>query len=730
MEKEVFISYSSRDQQIADELVSVIEAAGVSCWIAHRDIVPGADWADSINTALKNCRVFVLVFSKNSSASVQVSKEITLAVSQNKTVIPYKIDDTALEGKMSYYLCDTHWFDASRYVANDGMTELSRLVVSIASSDEPQPPKQDGETSHRISPSVAPLLKRAYIFLEDGEWASADVYCEKVLDLDPENPHAYVGKLLAELRVRNREDLKDVSEPFDNNGNYQRAFRYGDSELRSELTGCIEHIVARNELARMEEIYLRAKKAMSTARTEKEFKAAAQMFESISKYEDSESLARQCTERVKDMILDSGKAQMNHHTLVNYNSAIKKFESIPGWKDADECAAVCRQNIEELIAKKEAEQKERRLQAKIAREKEERAKKRNRIIIACVCLVAALIIAGLIFLPPIIKYNMAMSLMEKGELDEATAVFQELGHFKDSADKIEEIVLIEKDNKYYRAISLMESGEYDEATAVFQELGHFKDSADKIEEIVLIEKDNKYFRAISLMESGEYDEAYSVFQKLGNHRDSADRAELIRINQTKEQLKNIKIGDCFEFGVYEQDNNTSNGKEKIEWYVLDVKDDKALVISTYGIECKPYNTECINITWGSSTIREWLNGAFLDTAFSTIEKSMIPKMSVPASTPSQGDTTYDRVFLLDGNEVGEYLPSNMVKCKPTEYLLAYGSTYNSTYKYWSWWLRTTYDNEASYIGFDGYGGTYKVDTETYMIRPALWIDINSLDYES
>ena len=62
--------------------------------------------------------------------------------------------------------------------------------------------------------NTAPLLKRAFMFLEDGNWSSAKEYCEKVLDLEPENAQAYLGKLMAEQRVKTQAALKDCSRSF------------------------------------------------------------------------------------------------------------------------------------------------------------------------------------------------------------------------------------------------------------------------------------------------------------------------------------------------------------------------------------------------------------------------------------------------------------------------------------------------------------------------------------
>ena len=102
--------------------------------------------------------------------------------------------------------------------------------------------------------NTAPLLKRTFMFLEDGDWNNANEYCEKVLDNDPECAEAYLGKLMAELGVNKQEELKDYNLPFDDNNDYQKAIRFGDDKLKTALKGYIEHINTRNENARKDDI--------------------------------------------------------------------------------------------------------------------------------------------------------------------------------------------------------------------------------------------------------------------------------------------------------------------------------------------------------------------------------------------------------------------------------------------------------------------------------------------
>ena len=99
------------------------------------------------------------------------------------------------------------------------------------------------------NPTVESYLKRAFIFLEDEDWDSADEYCEKVLDIDPECAEAYVGKLMVELQIKQQDALKDQEEPFDDMSNYQKAVRFADDNLKATLIGYIECINTREEEA-------------------------------------------------------------------------------------------------------------------------------------------------------------------------------------------------------------------------------------------------------------------------------------------------------------------------------------------------------------------------------------------------------------------------------------------------------------------------------------------------
>ena len=497
--------------------------------------------------------------------------------------------------------------------------------------------------------NTAPLLERAFMFLEDAKWDDANEYCEKVLDADPKNARAYLGKLMAELRTRTENNLKNLGEPFDNNSNYSKAIRFGDEKLVAKLKDDNDFIRERNKNLRLSGIYSDAQSIMNGAKTEREYLNAAKKFESIPEFKDSKELAKECKEKAeicrKDSLYASAKAKMNGESVANYESAIETFDSIRGWKDADEQIEICKQKIEEIKeeAKRKAEAE------RIAMKKSaERSKKALAVITIVVCVCVAMSILWTNVLQPMVKYN----------------------------------------------------------------------------------------DAIALMDAGNIVEAYEALVALEGYKDSTDKANSIYDQYKVEKLKTTKVGDYVFFGVYEQDNNTSNGKENVEWLVLEVKDGKALVISKYALDYQQYNTEFTDVTWEICTLRKWLNNDFLGSAFSAEEKAMIPTVTVSADknpdySTNPGNATRDQVFLLSITEANKYFSSDSARqCKPTKYAVANGAYVNSDNSNCFWWLRSPGGIQCIAAGVGNDGDVYEsgnyVNYANYAVRPALWIDLSNL----
>jgi len=166
--KEVFISYSTKDSETAFALLEVLESYGLECWIAPRNIPKGAQWAEEIDKAIQNARVFVVIVSSHSVESKQVPKEIALAVSSCESIFPFRIDDTGLKGTFRYYLSDYQFTDAT----SDAKQKMKELAEIICSSLGKPIPEQKTETKPEQTQEAVPPVKTEPISEEKPEPAT------------------------------------------------------------------------------------------------------------------------------------------------------------------------------------------------------------------------------------------------------------------------------------------------------------------------------------------------------------------------------------------------------------------------------------------------------------------------------------------------------------------------------------------------------------------------------
>lgn len=321
------------------------------------------------------------------------------------------------------------------------MQDLIRGIKKLTEVDKPA--AKETVVVQETAANTAPLLKRAFIFLEDGDWSSADEYCEKVLDLDPECAQAYLGKLMAELRVRKVDELANCEQSFDDKENYRKVMRFGGETLRDTLEGYITKINDRNENARLAGIYNDAANAMSRADSEDAYRSAADRFKSIPGFKDANALAESCLDKAeicrKDGIYSSAKSKITEDSTASCEEAIQMFQSISGWKDADEQICACQKRIEEIKAKEKAERLEAERKAeerRIAANKARRKRKKAFVIgapIVCACIAFVIVLTTVII--PKQKYNKAIHLLDSGDYAEAAITFGSLGNYKDARDR-------------------------------------------------------------------------------------------------------------------------------------------------------------------------------------------------------------------------------------------------------------------------------------------------------
>lgn len=526
--------------------------------------------------------------------------------------------------------------------------DLVRNIKKIIVNDEPKQvtPKAPPATG---SDNVSALLKRISIFLGDGDWAKADEYCERVLDMDPECAEAYLGKLMVEKKVKIQAALANCKEPFDDSNNYKKAIRFGSRELAATLEGYVNHIDERNENDRLTCIYTDAKNIMLAAKTEQAFTDAANKFASIPQFKDARELAKECSEKAKisrnDRAYAIARSLLTSETIEGYEAAIKRFQTIPGWKDADEQIVNCQRAIDEIKAKEEADRLEAQRQAeeyRAAKERAEKKRKRSKAIAAlvlCACVAFAFLL------------------------------------------------------------------------------------------IKVIIPSTKYSAAVKLINDGDIINAYDSLIALDGYKDSTEKAADIFEQYKAEKLKDPNVGDTVFFGNYEQDNDTSNGKEDIEWLVLAKEDHKLLVISVKALDLQPFLTEYpFGETWENCSLRTWLNDTFLNAAFSTEEQAIIQSVNVPANRNPEYDTdpgnaTMDKLFLLSIDEANKYFSSDEARiCMPTNYAKR-NDTSGSVDVVWE--LRSPGNSQFSCAYVSGgrincYGGSIYYSG---YIRPAMWISI-------
>src|SRR4030088_2703871 len=127
----VFISHSSKDRATADAICSHLESAGINCWIAPRDIEPGATWTKGIMQGLDACRVLILVFSEHANDSDHVQREVAQAFSSGLAVIPFRIKDVLPNQSLSYFLDTVQWLDASAPPLQKHLGTLSERVKKL-----------------------------------------------------------------------------------------------------------------------------------------------------------------------------------------------------------------------------------------------------------------------------------------------------------------------------------------------------------------------------------------------------------------------------------------------------------------------------------------------------------------------------------------------------------------------------------------------------------------------
>lgn len=574
------------------------------------------------------------------------------------------------------------------------MQDLLRGVQKVMQqpTSAPQGVRVETATAETNAPGVTSLLKRAALFLEDGDTASAREYYDRVLDIDPECAEAYMGKVCAETGCRKESDLGTLNYCVDMRGDWQKAVRFASAGQKQKYVGYMasvrarveEHChelaidcacavaVGRGSRAKMDDALkdyrancltkgsestdysaeenaswhlagyqsirntLAQMAADSDPRdvTEGMLKVAAAMFGQI---RGEEAHAQQC------LVL----AEQARLKAIYEKASLRRMEiGMPNLTDAADLEALAKQ-FGQIPGYKDAKQRaEQCLQdAENARETVyndaveamQEAEKGNFSF----------------------KWEKAIRMLAREGLNgyrdveelrkQAEQRRKECENAEEKERKAKErknkrltvafvlVVLIACVVGWFVVTQVIPNNKYQQAVTL-RENGQYEDActifwsiADYSDAKVQI-TETKYQQANNLNAAARYDEAYAIYMALTGYKDVdkllAEDDNMIAAAAARDAK--FAVGNYVTFGTYPQ-TKAGNDATPIEWLVLARDGDKALLISRYALDAQPYNKDYTSVTWETCTLRTWLNGTFYNKAFSSAEQAAILTTNVDNS---------------------------------------------------------------------------------------------------
>jgi hypothetical protein len=159
MAHDVFVSHSVKDKAVAEAIVARLEAGSVTVWIAPRDVIPGADWGESIIDAIESSRIMILIFSRSADASSQIKREVERAVNKGVYIIPFRVDDIPPTKSLEYFISTSQWMDAFSPPLERHLDNLAKTVKAVLKTPalpgatEPAQPEKPSTATQPIPPS-------------------------------------------------------------------------------------------------------------------------------------------------------------------------------------------------------------------------------------------------------------------------------------------------------------------------------------------------------------------------------------------------------------------------------------------------------------------------------------------------------------------------------------------------------------------------------------------------
>lgn len=280
--------------------------------------------------------------------------------------------------------------------------------------------------------------------------------------------------------------------------------------------------------------------------------------------------------------------------------------------------------------------------------------------------------------------------------EKAADLFSCLEDYSDSAERAEEFY-------YEAACDALTAGKYEAAETLFSAHSGYADSQELLNE-------TRYRHADMLFQNGDYSGASDLFSALGSYSDSAQRLEQTR----KKLVENCAVGSIVEFGRYIQDNDTADA---IKWVVASNKDGMAMLISLYILDQQPFGGD----DWESSSLRSWLNGAFLNSAFTAEEQQRICPVrknyynELPPANGKEAGTVSDLVTIPGYSDWRNYM-NRYAYCTPYAEQKLSGSNMEDYY-----WIADKMDELPLRMGRGN--ATITLNSPESGVLPIIWISI-------
>ena len=519
--------------------------------------------------------------------------------------------------------------------------------------------------------SAKSLIARIEMFIQQGDWESAKTYVEHVLDEEPENGYVYFLKMMVQRKVQTDEELIKVGRSVTADENYPYIQLFGSSDLVDRVNRIEEQIIKNHDLDRKNEIYQQAKDFIKQ-NTAQSVTKAVEYFRMIPGWKDADSQIPECLLKIKDLKYDDAVKLMRNGSFEDLVKAIAGFEEIKNWKDSEDQIQECKKKIEEN-------------KQSITSAAVEKINSQNITVIE----------DGLDEIKDLQYINNKLQL---GEDTYSQYIRQGEAHVAEIKAKRKTIA---------KRVALgTAAGLAVIAGVLFA--GSMKTKSD-------------YEKAVALVKEKQYEEAYELFSKTGYYKDSIDQKIDIEQEVFKSQILNSGQTDL-PFGQYKGND--------IEWIVLEVNGDQALLVSKYVLDSAQFNSGEEEVPYEQCAIYKTVNENMYDEMFSEKEKSIIletvldapeeetePKNEQETSENTEENnaektedenTVKTRVFLLSADELEKYFDE-------ADYIAMKMDGKASNY-----WLRTPGAVNKKGI----------MTTEDFMlnqekgIRPAIWINLS------